>query len=109
MKETNDENRFIATITVADLKKTFSELLTDNALIKANTPQQPLVKIDDNDELIPRITLAERHHCTVETIDKHVKVGILPKPIYIGALKYFFKRDLDDFYAKQRKLNNLPL
>jgi hypothetical protein len=109
MKQSIEETRFVATMTVADLKKTFSELLIENHLIPAPAPEQPqedkLVKIENNNELVPRKKMAILHNCTVATIDKWSKVGILPRPIKKGGLVYYRLSDLNRTENGRPKLN----
>ena len=109
MKQSIEETRFVATMTVADLKKTFSELLIENHLVPAPVPEQPpehkLAKAENNNELVPRKKLAILHNCTVATIDKWSKVGILPRPIKKGGLVYYRLSDLNRTENGRPKLN----
>jgi predicted DNA-binding transcriptional regulator AlpA len=56
-----------------------------------------------NDELVPRLVVAQEFSVSAVTIDKWVRFTDFPKPIKAGRKLFFRRGDLQNFISKGQK------
>lgn len=82
------DSRQLFTLQVGELEELINKCV--QRCLSENTPSQVPSK-EMEDELIPRLDLAQRFKVSTVTLDKWVKYKQLPKPIKQGGRVYFLR------------------
>jgi predicted DNA-binding transcriptional regulator AlpA len=94
------DSRQLFTLQVGELEVIVSKLV-DDGLSRLTTSQTSIKGKED--DLVPRIEIAREFKISLVTLDKWIKLKLLPKPIKQGGRIYFLRSDISEHINKRRE------